>query len=429
MKKLLTIALYLSLSAILAISSDTIKIKSKISSTYDDAEEDILTGKISLYSSDLELFRDGLKEQIVGLRFKNIKIPKDATIINAYLQFTSDEINIENTNIIIDGELNANPKKFKGQKGDISNREKTATSISWNSVPAWTNNRERGDKQKSCDISSIVQEIIEQDKWHKGNAMAFILSGDGKRVAKSFNGSKSLSPTLFIEYTDISPIPSYKGVAEIYGKLSDAKVKIYEIDDDGNMNLKWTENTSTGAYFLQIGYFDTHSNELNPNNFYLFVVQGGMDYYEDDDGAIILNSQNSGTIRAIAKGNDIISVGDNFKITPISEILYEKVEAFLKNDFDKDGLSDILNQESKLIVDDINLDGEITIRDILSFNTISETTPKIEDWSYIGEDLIDKKITNMDKSSIDKLKEIYQKQFYEITEIVYQGETILPNLR
>ena len=45
-----------------------------------------------LDSSDLELVFD-LSEQTVGLRFTELNIPEGATVVDARLQFTVDEIN------------------------------------------------------------------------------------------------------------------------------------------------------------------------------------------------------------------------------------------------------------------------------------------------------------------------------------------------
>lgn len=58
-----------------------------VNASSDDAEEDS-GGDMSLGSSDLELM-DG--QAAVGMRFNTVNIPRDATITNAYIQFTCDE--------------------------------------------------------------------------------------------------------------------------------------------------------------------------------------------------------------------------------------------------------------------------------------------------------------------------------------------------
>ncbi len=53
-------------------------------------------------SSDLELVFD-TSNQVVGMRFVNLTIPKGATIVNAYLQFKVDETSSETTSLTIRG--------------------------------------------------------------------------------------------------------------------------------------------------------------------------------------------------------------------------------------------------------------------------------------------------------------------------------------
>lgn len=63
------------------------EISASVSHSYDDAEACLIDGLMRLSSSDLEFVDD----QVVGIRFRDINISKDVTIVNAYLQFTVDE--------------------------------------------------------------------------------------------------------------------------------------------------------------------------------------------------------------------------------------------------------------------------------------------------------------------------------------------------
>ena len=62
-----------------------------ISSSTDDAEEETIGGAMDLNSSDLELCTDRGTSQWVGMRFNNLNIPQGANIVNAYIQFETDE--------------------------------------------------------------------------------------------------------------------------------------------------------------------------------------------------------------------------------------------------------------------------------------------------------------------------------------------------
>ena len=65
----------------------------RVTSGGDDVGESS-TGSMSINSSDLELTYDN-NTQLVGIRFKGVNIPKNATILNAYIQFKVNEVNSE----------------------------------------------------------------------------------------------------------------------------------------------------------------------------------------------------------------------------------------------------------------------------------------------------------------------------------------------
>jgi len=77
----------------LFINSQTFTFQQSIISSTDDAEEKYDGSYITTSSSDLEMMYDSWNSQglqTVGLRFSNITIPINATIVNAYIQFTAD---------------------------------------------------------------------------------------------------------------------------------------------------------------------------------------------------------------------------------------------------------------------------------------------------------------------------------------------------
>ena len=112
-------------------------VESRVSTGNDDAEERVSNGNMSLNSSDLELIRDGSRDQEVGMRFNNITLLQGVTIANAYIQFTVDERRSETTNLTFYGEDHDNAPTFSNSSGNISNRTKTSASVNWNNVPAW----------------------------------------------------------------------------------------------------------------------------------------------------------------------------------------------------------------------------------------------------------------------------------------------------
>ena len=169
-----------------------------VSSSSDDAEE--RNGSMMLLASaDLELVDDGSRKQKVGLRFNGITIPQGATITNSYLQFQADEADSGSISLTINGEDVDNAATFNSTPGNISSRTLTTASVAW-SPPNWTAVGEAGLNQRTSNIASVIQEIVNRPGWSSGNSLALIISGSGERTAESFNGS--FAPQLHLEFTN-----------------------------------------------------------------------------------------------------------------------------------------------------------------------------------------------------------------------------------
>ncbi len=184
----------------------------RIATSSDDAEEHVLAGGVELASSDLELPHEGTAApeavQIVGCRWVALPIPKGATITEAWVQFSADDIDNEyhvpDVSLIIEGELSANPATFSSTLNDISSRAATTAKVVWD-VPQWTTANAQTPKERTPDISRIIQEIVNQDGW-TGNAIVLLFKDNpakpsqGTREAESFDGSASEAPLLHIDY-------------------------------------------------------------------------------------------------------------------------------------------------------------------------------------------------------------------------------------
>ncbi|KPA15696.1 secreted protein containing Peptidase S9, prolyl oligopeptidase active site region domain protein [Candidatus Magnetomorum sp. HK-1] len=180
-------------------SNPASEIDIRISNFIDDAEEILSSGSVGLASSDLELVFDA-EPMAVGLRFNDVEIPKNALITNAYIQFTVDEDNSEDTSLIIHGHASDNSPIFSTIDFGITTREKTAATVQWDNVPPWSGKGTISTDQRTPDLKSIVQEIVNKDNWTIHNAMAFIFTGSGKRVAISFDQNPGKAPLLHVEF-------------------------------------------------------------------------------------------------------------------------------------------------------------------------------------------------------------------------------------
>ena len=183
-------------------------IERRISAGSDDGEEAVNTGFQDSYntSSDLEMLDDHSDNggrQFIGMNFRDIGIAPGEKISSAYIEFVCEDLKdgTGDAYLLIWGHLTPNPDGF-ATPFVISNRPKTVDKVSWDPEP-WT---ALGQVSQTADISSIIQELIDQSGWAAGNAIEIIVGEDtskpaftGSRCAHSFNGSPSNAPLLHIE--------------------------------------------------------------------------------------------------------------------------------------------------------------------------------------------------------------------------------------
>lgn len=230
----------------------------QVNSSSDDAEERGLNttntpGVIDLTSSDLELVADGGDgDQFVGIRFGNVNVDQGATIASAYIQFTVDETEPDSTSVWITAEDNPNPSTFSSTLFDISSRTTINDSVLWENIPLWPTAGVNGPDQRTSNIGSLVQALVNQGAWVPGNAMSFIITGIGQRTAEAYDGSASQAPQLIINYvTQSAPI----------GTFPIDSGTIWAYDDNGTaLPTTWVDsnyNDSAWAFGpAELGYGD-----------------------------------------------------------------------------------------------------------------------------------------------------------------------------
>jgi len=169
----------------------------------DDGEERI-DSTVGLNSVDLELVLNtegGVTgEQTVGLRFAGVAIPQGAQVASAYVQFKTAEIGSTATTLTIHGEASDEAAPFAAMTANFSSRTQTSASTIW-APPAWNTVNEVGSAQRTSDIAPVIQEIVNRPGWASGNDLVLLITGTGKRVAKSFDGDAAGAPLLHVVYT------------------------------------------------------------------------------------------------------------------------------------------------------------------------------------------------------------------------------------
>ena len=168
----------------------------------DDAEEQIVAGTGDITSTDLELGNEGGFTKEVGLRFTNVSVAKDAEIVDAWLQFVTDEAQVYVlVDLSIEGEAADNAATFTGASDDLGNRSRTSALQGW-SPPEWNTVMSAYSDQRTPSIRNIVQEIVSRSGWSSGNAMSFFVTqvnGVGSRIAEAYDGENNRCTQLHIE--------------------------------------------------------------------------------------------------------------------------------------------------------------------------------------------------------------------------------------
>jgi len=177
-------------------------------SSGNDSVEDQLDSGMYIGSSDLELPNDG-GLQVIGLRFLNVDVPKNVTITKAYIEFRAEDASgNEATNLIIDGDLSPDAPPFLNVDYNVSSRLGTSAKVAWSPEP-WTT---AGQNHQTSDISAVINEIINQNGWGLGNAIALMIRDDpdnpskGNRVATS--GTMTMLHIEFSSKSAFGPEPA-----------------------------------------------------------------------------------------------------------------------------------------------------------------------------------------------------------------------------
>jgi hypothetical protein len=126
----------------------------------------------------------------------------------------------------------------------------------------------RGAAQRTPELNTIVQAIVNRSGWTSGNALAFIFSGAGVRNAYAYEGSSSLAPELIVQYTTSTP-----GVLPISNLPIQKGSEWKYLDNGTSLDLTpWKTNSYNDTLWsrgpAKLGYSDNAITILNygPNS-------------------------------------------------------------------------------------------------------------------------------------------------------------------
>jgi hypothetical protein len=169
----------------------------RIAGGTDDVEE-LPNGTLYVTSSDLEMVRDWA-QQVVGMRFTGIGIPQGATVTAAWVQFTADEASPGEASLTIRAHAVDDAPAMSGPYA-VTAPDRSVATVTWE-PPPWPTAGPAGPDQRTPDLSGVIQSLVDRSGWASGNAVTLIVSGTGRRTARSFEGSPGTAPLLHIEWT------------------------------------------------------------------------------------------------------------------------------------------------------------------------------------------------------------------------------------
>jgi hypothetical protein len=296
-----------------------------IRSGEDDGLESIGTtsnGFTDLESADNELGNTNgtdANKVMTGLRFTKLPVPKGSTIDDARIQFSVDEANSSAASYVVRGQLAGNAPPFlhgnsvaTGSKFNISSRTPTAASVAWNNVPAWTTIREEGPNQRTPQLASILQEIVSQPTWARGNALVLTIQNaagnTGRRTAEAKDGR--IPPYLTLTFR--SPLPN---VAPIVNAGADASVNVVgsasldgTVTDDGKpgptVTTTWSKFSGPGSVtFANPAAQDTTATFSAPGTYTLRLTANDSALSAFDD--VVITVQQAPKAPQVSAGSDL----------------------------------------------------------------------------------------------------------------------------
>ena len=257
----------------------------------DDGQQSIGTtsnGFTDLESADNELGNTNgtaATSVLTGLRFTKLPVPNGSTIDDARIQFSVDEVSTSAASYVIRGQLAGNAPPFlhgnsvaTGSKNNISNRTPTVATVPWNNVPAWTTVRDEGPNQRTPQLAPILQEIVTQPTWARGNAVVLTIQNAGSNIGRRTAEAKDGRIPPYLMLTFRTPLPN---VAPIVNAGADASVSVLgtaslvgTFTDDGKpgsgVTTAWSKVAGPGAVtFANAGAVATTATFSQPGSYTL----------------------------------------------------------------------------------------------------------------------------------------------------------------
>ena len=239
--------------------------------TTDAAVERLDNGSVDTDTSSLYLGRrySSSEQTLIGVRFPHIFVPKNASIKSAEIIFTSKSSSyVEPLNLLIEGVKANNPNRFQSSSDYISdNYPATTAKVVWENIEPWVIDQ----SYNTPDLAGIVQEIVNRSGWSSGNAMAFRLSRDSSdpsqnSMRKAWGGRTNNiypGPLLRITYettSGVSAAGNFDKVHRVTQKISSTNNDAYEFRGGGAGSYNMTPGKVVIDAYTRLGDHYCKSN-------------------------------------------------------------------------------------------------------------------------------------------------------------------------
>ena len=167
-------------------------------------------GSVNLADNDLELGFD-INQQLVAVRFEDVRVPQGATILSASLDFTAVGASSGNAGLNISAISAGNTNPLTAGTNALSALTPKTGVVTWSTASGNLTDWADQTVYTTPDLTTVVQAVVNNGGWGEGNNMTFLVeancpSGSCRRRAYSFNGRTSAAPRLKIRFSG-SAIP------------------------------------------------------------------------------------------------------------------------------------------------------------------------------------------------------------------------------
>lgn len=134
--------------------------------------------------------------QVVGLRFTDLDIPRNARILSAYLEFAAHEHTTRTGSITIRAQATDDAPTIATTRANPTLGPLTVAGVEWS--PAARGSEAGGRGERTPDLAPMFQEVVGRSGWTPGNAVVLVFTRSGQ--GEAFEGGRSEAPQLHVEY-------------------------------------------------------------------------------------------------------------------------------------------------------------------------------------------------------------------------------------